>query len=189
MLVLILALVALLVVLFDRTPAVNGPVYTDALAATEAHAAELNVDGPAARDVVFHRFGSLWGDLDGGNIDRIIDRVYAGDVWFNDTVKTVTGLGALREYLHDTADRVDSCRVVIDEVAQSGVNYYVRWRMEVIPHGAKPEQAWTSIGVTHLRFDAEGRVILHQDYWDSASGLYEHLPSVGWIIRNIKARL
>lgn len=46
-----------------------------------------------------------------------------------------------------------------------------------------------SLGVSHMSFDAEGRVALHRDFWDSASGLLEHVPVVGGLIRTIKRRL
>ena len=44
-----------------------------------------------------------------------------------------------------------------------------------------------SIGMSHLRVGADGRILLHQDYWDSASGLFEHVPVLGYGIRKIKA--
>ncbi len=46
-----------------------------------------------------------------------------------------------------------------------------------------------TIGMTHVRFNPEGQVILHQDYWDSAAGLFEYVPVVGGGIRLIKSRL
>jgi hypothetical protein len=46
-----------------------------------------------------------------------------------------------------------------------------------------------SIGMSHIRFNSAGQVVLHQDYWDSGSNLFEHIPVVGWLIRRIKARL
>jgi hypothetical protein len=32
-------------------------------------------------------------------------------------------------------------------------------------------------------------VLLHQDYWDSTAGLFQHVPALGTGIRAIKARL
>jgi hypothetical protein len=40
--------------------------------------------------------------------------------------------------------------------------------------------------MSRVRFDAGGRVVLHQDYWDSASGLFEHVPVLGGLIRAVK---
>ena len=37
--------------------------------------------------------------------------------------------------------------------------------------------------------DGDGKIVLHRDYWDAASGLYEYLPVVGGLIRWIKGRL
>jgi hypothetical protein len=45
-----------------------------------------------------------------------------------------------------------------------------------------------TVGVTHLRFDEAGRIILHQDFWDSAEGLYRHIPVLGSLIGVIRGR-
>jgi len=180
---------AVFLALINRHPDRSGPDYASALRATEDRMVELSETGTIARDEVFRRFGSMWSDLTVESINDQFDSVYAEDVWFNDTVKTVTGREALRHYLLETANRVASCRVQIDDIGISSGNYYVRWRMTVVPKGTAEKDAWQSIGLTHLRFDDVGSVILHQDYWDSAAGLYEHIPVVGWMIRNIKARL
>ena len=47
----------------------------------------------------------------------------------------------------------------------------------------------TSIGMSHIRFNSEGQVVLHQDFWDSSAGLFEHMPALGWMIRAVKRRL
>ena len=39
-----------------------------------------------------------------------------------------------------------------------------------------------------VRFDAQGRVVLHQDFWDATAGVFEHVPVVGTAIRGIKAK-
>jgi hypothetical protein len=50
--------------------------------------------------------------------------------------------------------------------------------------GGKPV---LSYGVTQFRFDKEGRVLLHKDFWDSGTGLYEQLPVLGGILGRIRA--
>ena len=44
-------------------------------------------------------------------------------------------------------------------------------------------------GAWRIRFDAEGKVKLHQDFWDSAGGLFEHTPVLGWMLQRAKKRL
>ena len=46
-----------------------------------------------------------------------------------------------------------------------------------------------TIGMTQIRFNAEGKVVLHQDYWDSAAGFFEHLPVTNQMINTVKKRL
>jgi hypothetical protein len=41
-------------------------------------------------------------------------------------------------------------------------------------------------GVSHLRFDAEGRVDYHRDYWDAAEELYMKLPAIGLLMRGLR---
>jgi len=43
--------------------------------------------------------------------------------------------------------------------------------------------------VTMVRFDSQGRVILHQDFWDSAQGVWDHVPGVGAAIRWIQSKI
>ena len=46
-----------------------------------------------------------------------------------------------------------------------------------------------SVGMTHVRFDSAGKVVLHQDFWDSTGGFFEHVPVLGWMLRRVKNRL
>lgn len=43
--------------------------------------------------------------------------------------------------------------------------------------------------MTHVRFDDQGKIVFHQDYWDAGSVVYERVPVVGWFVRKIKARV
>jgi hypothetical protein len=41
-------------------------------------------------------------------------------------------------------------------------------------------------GVSHIRFDASGKVNYHRDYWDTGEELYAKVPVLGWLIRRLK---
>jgi hypothetical protein len=45
-----------------------------------------------------------------------------------------------------------------------------------------------TLGVTHIRFNAQGEVVLHQDFWDSGLGFYSHIPVLGAGVRAIGRR-
>lgn len=135
------------------------------------------------------RFQELFADLSEARIQAQIADVYAPGIVFNDTLKTVVGLEALREYLLESARAVHECRVVVKDVAESAGNYYVRWEMTIRFKKLRKGEPCRSIGISHLRLDAGGRVVLHQDFWDGAGGLFEHVPVLGGMIRWIKGRL
>jgi len=40
---------------------------------------------------------------------------------------------------------------------------------------------------TLYRFDAQGRVLIHKDFWDSGSGFYEQLPGLGRVVGRVRA--
>jgi hypothetical protein len=44
-------------------------------------------------------------------------------------------------------------------------------------------------GASHLRFNADSKVVWHRDYWDAAEELYAKLPGIGWLMRALGRRL
>lgn len=183
------ALVWLFVRLVDKQPELAAVDYHQALELTDAGVKAWIERGSAGEQEALARFKQYWSSLTAESVSNLLPVVYAEDVWFNDTVKTITNRVQLTDYMLRTASHVSSCTVDVQDIASTADGYYVRWIMTVIPKDADAGEEWRSIGLTHLRIDADGFVILHQDYWDSAGALYEHFPGIGWILRNIRARL
>lgn len=113
--------------------------------------------------------------------------VYADDAFFNDTIKTEIGAAKIEEYFNGTAANADAIEVQFEDTARSGNDYYLRWVMDVRFKKFHRGKTFRTVGMTHIRFDRDGRVILHQDYWDSASGFFQHVPVLGAGIRYIKS--
>jgi hypothetical protein len=189
LLVIVIALMAVLLHVVDRSPPVAEIDYAKALVLTDSNAVPWIERGSEAEAAAWERFRDLWSNLTVERVKALLPGVYADSVWFNDTVKTITNQTDLLAYMSATAGHVRSCRVTVVDLAATDEGYYVRWKMDIEPLRGAPGEVWSSIGISHIRLDTEGRVILHQDYWDAASGLYEHFPGIGWILRNIRARL
>lgn len=136
------------------------------------------------------RFSDFFSHLSVEAVDTKLRDTYAEDVYFNDTLKTVRGLDQLVEYLRGSAEAAEDVRVEILETTRTAAgDYLVRWKMMIrFKKFAKGQDTW-SIGMSHLRFDGDGRVAYQQDYWDSASGLFEHVPLLGHGIKAIKKRV
>lgn len=140
----------------------------------------------AAIDDGLDRFGRTFADLTADDVEERMRGLYADRLYFNDTLVTLESSAAVGDYMARTGEKLTISRVDIDQALRDGSDVFVRWTMhfETAAWGMKVESH--SIGMTHLRFDDDGRIVLHQDFWDAAAGLYEHLPIVGAMIRTAK---
>jgi steroid delta-isomerase len=112
---------------------------------------------------------------------------YASDARFKDPFNDVRGVPAIERVFAHMFVALDSPRFVVRDIVAEGDQCFLTWdflfrfrrfsRDEQIVHGG-----------SHLRFDAQGRVALHRDYWDAAEELYGKLPGVGAFMRFLKRR-
>ncbi len=164
--------------------------YLDVLERCKRELPQAFARGSAQETEALQRFGRFFSDFSPDKVERLVDQTYAIDVWFNDTLKTLHGREHLREYLKHSAQAVQSCRVeILDTLSNDNGDYFLRWSMVIRFKRFKPNQDTQTIGVSHLRFNRDGLVVLHQDYWDSTAGLFEHIPLLGAAIRAIKRRV
>lgn len=159
--------------------------YEEALARTEGLGP---APGSAAEAAAIERLRQFFGEITPAGVRRMARQVYARDAFFNDTLKTLQGAAAIEAYFLHTAQSADSVQVEFRHISRSGDDFYFRWRMTMRVGALADGEPLVSWGLTHFRFDDEGRVVLHQDFWDSAGGLYEHIPVVGGLLRAIRAR-
>ena len=64
---------------------------------------------------------------------------------------------------------------------------FLRWKF-IYRVGGKGEPV-TVEGMSDVLFDAGGKVESHFDFWDAASGLYEHLPVIGSVLRFLRKKI
>ena len=112
---------------------------------------------------------------------------YASDARFKDPFNDVRGVPAIEKVFAHMFVALDAPRFVGRDIVAEGDQCFLTWdflfrfkrfsRDEQVVHGG-----------SHLRFDAQGRVVLHRDYWDAAEELYEKLPGVGAFMRFLKRR-
>jgi hypothetical protein len=145
--------------------------------------------GSCTEQAGIRRFEDFLAHLDEKTARENTEKVYAPDAYLNDTLKTIHGAPAIRDYFIKTAKGLDSMTVTFDDLAVSGRNYYFRWTMDTRMKNLARGKNVRTIGITMVRFDSEGRVILHQDFWDSAQGVWEHVPVMGGVIRWIRTKI
>lgn len=152
---------------------------------TETIPAESEIEAKALND-----WKVLISDLSADALKGKIQTVYAGQLYFNDTLKTYyTGKDVERHFI-GTGEMIDYGKVkYLSETRDEKGDYYISWEMEYAGpklNGGKPI---TTIGMSQLRFDSEGKVIFHQDFWDSTAGIFEHIPVLGCLIRYLRNRM
>ena len=129
------------------------------------------------------RFTALYADLGEQNVQARVRDTYAPDAWFNDTIATEVGIDAIEKYLLKTARGSEMIKGTTRDVAVSGADCYVRWTLEFRTKNLAGGKPVVTEGVSQLRFDEQGRIVLHQDFWNPAAGIYQHLPLLGPAIR------
>lgn len=115
--------------------------------------------------------------------------VYAPDAYFRDPFNEVTGLAAVQKIFRHMYEPLVDPRFVILETIEEGDRLVITWDMLYRIRKFKPEVERKIHGLSLLRFDAQGRVAYHRDYWDAAGELYAQLPLVGPLMRFLAKKM
>lgn len=110
---------------------------------------------------------------------------YAEDAHFVDPFNDVHGVEAIKCIFSHMFEQLGAPRFVVVERFERGDQAMLIWVLHCRMGGRDIEIA----GASHLRFDDEGRVTAHRDFWDAAGGVYEKLPLMGGMMRWLRRRL
>lgn len=122
-------------------------------------------------------------------IENEIASVYAENAYLNDTLKTLQSRDEIKEHFIKTSNAMTGYEVEITDIAASSKGYYIRWDMQFTAPKLSGGKNIHTIGMTYAQFNADGKVILHQDFWDSTEGFFSHIPVLRSGIKMIKSRL
>ncbi|MFZ9855352.1 MAG: nuclear transport factor 2 family protein [Limisphaerales bacterium] len=186
----LLAVVVLVVGGCSTVPRNSNPA-ASLLEATERFKSEGNLTpGSPEEAQAIERVKMFLGRMTLEAVNNEVPRIYATNAYLNDTLKTLNGPEQIQEYFRQTLEAADSFTADFQDVTRSQDGfYYFRWIMKVKMKKVAKGETITTPGITLVRFDRSGRILIHQDYWDSTTGLFEHVPVLGYGIRAIKARL
>lgn len=117
---------------------------------------------------------------------------YADNAYFKDPFNEVRGVSAIRRIFDHMFSAIVDPRFVVEARilgAETGgataASAVLVWTL--FYRSGRVEQAIR--GATHLKFDADGKVAWHRDYWDAAEELYAKLPLLGWLMRRLQRAL
>lgn len=154
--------------------------YYRELAATDPAKTALVKQGSAEEKAGIEAFRQYYKVFAEDVIRRDTRNLYAKDAFFKDGYKEVKGVEAIETYFIATTEAIVSCTFDITDVSVHEGNYYFRWIMKLTIKRDK-DNPMEQIGMSHVRFGPDGKVVFHADYWDT-SIVFERAPVIGWII-------
>ncbi len=113
--------------------------------------------------------------------------VYADDARFKDPFNQVQGVAAIARIFSHMFRTLDRPRFQVLDIVADGDALFLTWDFTFRTRGAGAA-AMAIHGGSHIRFNADGQVQSHRDYWDAAEELYEKLPVLGTLMRWLKKR-
>lgn len=127
-------------------------------------------------------------NLSEGSVDDLA-RFYAPDAFFKDPFNEVRGVEAIGRILRHMFRQVDAPRFAVSEHVLDDNGVMLIWEFTFRFRRWRPHIVQRVRGASHLRFDGEGRVVYHRDYWDAAEEMYAKLPLIGWAARRLQRAL
>ena len=127
-----------------------------------------------------------------GDVNQVREnalKVYSSDAYLDDTLAVHHGAAEIEAYFIKTSETMTDYHLSVDDVAKSGNDYYFRWTMKFAAPALSGGKPITSVGISQIRFNREGKVAFHQDFWDSGKNFYAHLPVIGGAVGYVSKRL
>jgi hypothetical protein len=111
-------------------------------------------------------------------------QAYAPEVHFQDPTQEHHGIDAYLKAQEGLVKRCDDVYLTPGAVAISGDTAFVEWEMGLKIKGIE----FVYPGATRLRFNAEGLIVDHRDYFDFVGPTFAPVPLVGGFVRWLYGR-
>jgi steroid Delta-isomerase len=113
---------------------------------------------------------------------------YSQDAYFKDPFNEVCGLPSIQSIFSHMYVALEHPHFVVTQRVVQDAQCFLVWDFKFRFKRFDTTTEQVVRGTSHLRFDAEGRINYHRDYWDAAEELYEKLPVVRHLMRWLKRR-
>lgn len=137
------------------------------------------------------------------DIDRLIDcyhtltpetvsrlsEFYSADAYFKDPFNEVRGIAAIQHIFTHMFRQVENPRFVVTERVLDSNGAVLVWEFcfAIGVWGRRKEEVIR--GISHLKFDSDGKISYHRDYWDAAEELYMKLPIISGLMRWLQRKM
>lgn len=142
----------------------------------------------AASCEVVERLKSMFERLNASNCySNLIDEVYRSDMLFEDSFHSIEGIDSFKAYCSSLYQNLRFCDFVFHQQWVGVDDAMLTWTMSYSHARLKGGRVIQVDGATHIKFD--DKVYFHKDYFDGGALLYEQVPLLGSVIKQIKKRM
>ncbi len=110
---------------------------------------------------------------------------YADDAYFCDPFNEVNTLAEIQKIFRDMFTKLQQPRFKILKIYQTEGGAVLVWDFSFQVKFFRLHD-YVIHGNSVLKFDAQGKVNYHRDYWDSSAELYAKLPLIGALFRGLR---
>lgn len=139
---------------------------------------------PGSGDARARKVADFYESLSPATLPRVY-QIYANNARFIDPFNDVTGAEAIHGIFKHMFAALQAPRFSVVSSLTEGDQCVLLWNFDARRSG----KGVHIHGASHLRFDAQGRVAWHRDYWDPAREIYEALPLLGGLLRWLRRQL
>jgi limonene-1,2-epoxide hydrolase len=118
-----------------------------------------------------------------GNVEQQYTAFYAPTAQFNDPTVTVNGRDAIIAHLKESLAGVSVDAIRVQDTVESGGAWMTTYEMDThlqIPINGTP----TPVGQKMLKFDCEGKIVYHRDYYDQFA-VYQQIPNFAATVKGL----
>ena len=124
----------------------------------------------AVRESVIDEFVDFLSKLGADNTAERADKLYAENLYFSDALMMTSSKAAVVKHFRGLVEGGASVEVKMLDVLVQDTDVYLVWLMTASFQPIRKTVTSKTIGITHARFNAAGKVVLHQDFWDTGLG-------------------
>ena len=131
------------------------------------------------------KYISAYESLSINNLDTL-KNTFTNDIEFEDPFNKVNGKEEVIKIFSEMFEKIDNPKFQILELSYAQnfdkkLTVYLKW----ILNGKfkRNKKSFAIKGVSEVKFNAQGKVVKHIDYWDSMTQLIVHLPYLGSLVK------
>ena len=129
------------------------------------------------------------------NVDTLVDSVYATEMIFEDCFHRLEGRSDFKYYCKEMYKNLGACDFSFHQDWVNDNDAVVHWTLTYNHKFLKFGKPICVDGMSLIKFKPDPseqgaeRIYYHRDFVDGGAMLYEHLPLIGTVIRQLKKRM